>query len=250
MIEFNEQTIGLVIAVLSAIAAVWKAYSNGQDNKFLTAILEQINPYSATTNIPDEPRVGDGIWKLGEKQYEEILEGLEPAERIAILSYVNTMESARMKSYQIETSKGTFVIENGYIEDRPKSEPRIIYSSGERIGQFKFLRFEQNIGENPGALDPTKNRLFVVVKPFNVGAMVLGVRVGNEEEYVRAFDAFESKDLHQEIPVYFKLYNYSSTVAGDSVDITVKQGYKRTADDGKTSIVWTEEETHNVPLLK
>lgn len=252
--DFDVATVaGWLIAAVGGVVAWLKT----QDIKSLKSALSFLNPDDTTTTTTGgNKNLPDAAWKMGEKQYVEILTGLPIAEQTAILSYVTAMETAGLQRYEIETSKGPYVIENGYIEERPPvpvaptPTPKIIYSDGARIGHFAIHRLEQISGVEATQIDPDINRIAVVGRPDNAGAIIIGVQVGNEETQIKNFDALTSDALNKDWTISFRLWKYSDTVAGDSVGIRVMQGYTRTAADGLSSVVWTEETEYTLQIQR
>jgi len=253
--DFDVATVaGWLIAVIGGVVAWLKT----QDIKSLKSALSFLNPDDKQTTTTDENKyLADASWKMGEKQYAEILTGLPIAEQTAILSYVAAREAAGLQRYEIETSRGTYVIENGYIEDRPPAQvtaaaptPHIIYSDGARIGHLAIKRLEQVTGVQATEIDPAINRIAVVGRPDNAGVIVIGVKVGDEEIQVKHMDAVTSDALNKDWPIHFRLWQYNKTVAGETVRIVFKQGYERLEDDGTTVIVWTEETNYTLPIKR
>ncbi len=256
--DFDVATVaGWLIAVIGGVVAWLKT----QDIKSLKSALSFLNPADTTTTTTDgNKNLADASWKMGEKQYAEILTGLPIAEQTAILSYVAAREAAGLQRYEIETSRGTYVIENGYIEDRPPAQvaaeatpaptPKIIYSGGVRIGHFGVSHIEQIVGIPATQIDPAINRIAVVGRPDNAGVIVIGVKVGDEETQIKNFEALTSDALNKDWTISFRLYRYNDTVAGDTVRIRVMQGYTRIDADGVSSVIWTEETNHTLPIKR
>jgi len=253
--DFDVATVsGWLIAVVGGLVAWLKT----QDIKSLKYAISFLNPADTTTTTTDGNKyLADASWKMGEKQYAEILTGLPIAEQTAILSYVAAREAAGLQRYEIETSRGTYVIENGYIEERPPAQvaaaaptPQIIYSDGARIGHLAIKRLEQVTGVEATEIDPAINRIAVVGRPDNAGVIVIGVKVGDEEIQVKNFEALTSDALNKDWTISFGLWKYSDTVAGDSVRIRVMQGYTRIDADGVSSVVWTEETNHTLQIKR
>lgn len=257
--DFDVATVaGWLIAVIGGVVAWLKT----QDIKSLKYALSFLNPDDKQTTTTDgNKNLADASWKMGDKQYAEILTGLPIAEQTAILSYVAAREAAGLQRYEIETSRGTYVIENGYIEDRPPAQvaaaattpaptPQIIYSDGARIGHLAIKRLEQATGVEATEIDPAINRIAVVGRPDNAGVIVIGVKVGDEETQVKNFEALTSDALNKDWTISFRLWQYSDTVAGDNVRIRVMQGHTRIDADGVSSVIWTEETNHTLQIKR
>lgn len=247
--DFDVATVaGWLIAVIGAVVAWLKT----QDIASLKNALSFLNPADTTTTTTDGNKyLADASWKMGEKQYAEILTGLPIAEQTAILSYVAAREATGLQRYEIETSRGTYVIENGYIEDRPPAPtPQIIYSDGARIGHLAIKRLEQATGVEATEIDPAINRIAVVGRPDNAGVIVIGVKVGDEETQIKNLEALTSDAINKDWTISFRLWKYSDTVAGDSVRIRVMQGHTRIDADGVSSVIWTEETNHTLQIKR
>jgi hypothetical protein len=131
--------------------------------------------------------------------------------------------------------------------------PKIVWSDGDRIGHFRVSHLEQRRGEGPiSYINPAVNRVFVVGKFDNMGAVIIGIRTGSESVVkTKAFEAMDSAAFNKTWYIEFKLYDYTSTVSGQTLDIEVMQGYRRRDPaTGVTSIVWTESHTHTYPIQR
>lgn len=136
------------------------------------------------------------------------------------------------------------------IPAAPAPKPKIIYSGGVRIGHFAVSHLEQVSGVPADIIDPDLNRITLVGRPDNVGAIVMGLRVGDEDIQVKHIEAVTSDALNKDWPIRFRLWQYNKTVAGETVRISFTQGYERIEDNGTTSVVWTEENEYTLPVKR
>lgn len=131
MIEsLDLNSLGLLITtittIIGGIAAIREKLKNddlvgaiNHAQTVFTSVMDALNPNTEIVTVPDEIKSGNNsaIFKTTEKERNKIINGLPIAERLSVLNFIDNKEDKGCNYYTIETSKGVYTIENGYIDD-------------------------------------------------------------------------------------------------------------------------------------
>jgi hypothetical protein len=255
--------------ISTIIALVWGLLTKVDLNAALKTI-GFTDPLNTTiTQNPKTKYLSDMAWKVGEEQYKEILSGLGVAEQNSVRAFIMAVEAIGTNPFNLETSKGVYIIENGYIEKRPMDNidtteaavqrvirneaavQRVIRNeANQRVGVFEVSQLEQRVGVKANVIDPHINELFVAGKFKSYGTVIVGVKVGSEDIQQSTLEAKFAGELETVHRAAFKLYNYSPTIADTVVTISVKMGYRSINPDGTEYTVWTSSKDHMLDIVR
>lgn len=243
-----ETLAGYLVAIIMAIVAYWKT-KNLRDAVDAFIACDPKNPTSIVA--PETEYLPDSIWKMDLRTLGVILDGLPEEEAGEVEAQIGMLEKDRVTAYKIITSKGVYEIENGYIARViDLSAPSLVERDaiGRRVGDFEVDHFEQQMQKPTNVLSRKYNEVFIVGSFRTIGVKTIGLIVGDEPIKKVSLSAENLGPMGSVRYLKFKLWNYSDTISGDTLKLTVMHGHLGSSN-GEEGTVWTKSKDYVFDLV-
>lgn len=281
-LDFNVivTLIPIITTIIGGIAAINEKIKNKDLSGALNtavglydSVMDAINPLTETTVVPDAIKTGvnSAIYKTTEKERNKITEGLPVAEKLAVLNYIDNKEEHGCNYYTIETSKGVYTIENGYIDDfvestistSSTSNAVSLNSDGEIVGSAVITSISSEgvtiiDGVSLNQSDFIGKNINVVFEGKQRGNVVVGAYFDGKLLGKNTFAVAYTNGKYDIENAVFRFPQYDSVMSVGFHTLEIKTGYVSgySSYDGKSSessgdqITWTTVDTYNININK
>jgi len=270
-LDLNTLTvlIPIITTIIGGIAAINEKIKNKNLIGALTDakglfdnVMNALSPLTDIDTVPDELKTGfnSAIFKTTEKERNKITSDLSVAESLSINTYIDAKETSGCNYYEINTTKGKYIIENGYIDDffpteniTVKTVGGLTISSANIVNVLlEDIELYDNINiSQKKYIGKTINVKFI---GQSTGTLVVGAYVDGTLIGKNVFNTIESTIDYAS----FRLPQYKESDIGISMSIgkhtlEIKTGYVSgystydgTVESSSDQVTWKTNELYNV----